>query len=219
MTFDLMCKQILLEMNRRDFLKNIGKGAAAAAGSKVIPKSLVKAAIAAPKLTVLNLQSIIYTMVREIVLGQSAGAGAVYEIKLMKPLLAALKMIKPNSSVIPEIQSLLDDKYDPSLADSDFTEDDWNDAYYNEPKLESILMQLQSEKLITPDLAKKLYDEFEIDLGDFGDEDRQREADLEDRKEIDNSQSRFDKAGGSEDDGYARYYEHYMRKFGTDERA
>lgn len=225
MTFDRLYAQYLLEMNRRDFLKNIGKGAAAVTGSKVMPSSLVKIS-ATP-----NIQNAIYAYWHLVYNAIDDNVKYVQALhKSLGSILSVATAKNPNSPLVHVITSTLN-WINEELDGADREDfDNFIEMLPDDPSFDQMMTALYDENYFTPQLKKRIQDEFNIDIDEdynpsseynrrpftqqeIKDQDAELERLQRDREKayIDNSHSRFDKAGGSEDDGYAKYYEKHFK--------
>ena len=253
--FNLLYEQILDEMNRRDFLKTLGKGAKVVAGSKLMPGGIVGTALKGAmnvaagvppldinKLTrnLLNIQWPLYTSPK---IGdlRTTYAG-ILSFLTQKNL--ANNILRNGNTLKDEINTVLD-KLDPKTIQSwvdnpeghgqdIFSEDDYYinfvEGNADGRAYEGIMKTLFTHNLMSPDNEKYLKNvagEYWFDYVDSPEakiaqekfskkltNDTEKALHQQHQKQTakDIKYSRSDYAGGSEDEGYAKYYENYLKE-------
>jgi len=267
--FNLLYEQILEEMNRRDFLKTLGKGAKVAVGTSIIPKGLIGKAVTglSTSKSPINLINIIskYFLNNPFYYADENYGGYLEDIKdavteadhinqKFNNIITALKTndlpIPP--SLVTAAQSILNGigdltgsiemyKDDPEEYPLEVTLDSCeqiiNDLYQPDGIMGDFNNELVSfgykNNLITSQAQQHLESDSNIYKCDYvkdpASEARKTKAEAEAnemgkkyQKQLDQlnyqniakniDYSRMDKAGSSEDEGYAKYYENYLKE-------
>ena len=250
--FDLLYEQILDEMNRRDFLKTLGKGAKVVAGSKLMPGGIVGTALkgamnVAAGVPPLDINKLTRNLLNiqwdgDEITGLRQTYAGILSFLTQKNL--ANNILRNGNTLKDEINTVLG-KLDPKTIQSwvdnpeghgqdifstkdyyiNFTEGDEDYEAY-----EGIIKTLFTHNLMSPANAKSLEEmtgEYWFDYVDspeakIAQEKHYKKMRDESEKAIhqhhqkqtakDIKYSRSDYAGGSEDEGYAKYYESFLKK-------
>lgn len=265
--FNLLYEQILDEMNRRDFLKTLGKGAKVAAGASILPKGLLGKAVtglSTGKLPI-NLTAIIskYFIDNPFYYADEDYGGYLEDIEDIEAYTINQKYnniitaIKTSGLPIPPhiltITRAIFDHIDGIKGSIEMHEEDpdeyplevtlysckhdLNDLYQPDGIISDFNHELVSfgfkNNLITSQAQQHLESDWNIYKCDYVkdpvSEARKNKADAEAsemskkyQKQLDQlnyqnmakniNYSRSDYAGGSEDEGYAKYYENYLKE-------
>ena len=249
--FDLLYEQILEEMNRRDFLKTLGKGAKVVAGNKLMPggivgtalKGAINVAAGAPPI---DINKAIFRAAEF-----SYNLGDNMQIEKIVPMLRnsfvtvfnGLKQLNLTSKDLQDdyakiIDELDLDKIKQYIKDGEYRDlDDWFVSFTengaDQDYVHSFLDIAFKNNLLSLSNIKKLENDcgiYKIDYATPEEQARQAEEDIkkeeEWQKEYDKYRhqlvqqyiakdidyTRMDKAGSSEDEGYAKYYAESRRK-------
>ena len=250
--FNLLYEQILDEMNRRDFLKTLGKGAKVVAGNKLMPGGIVGTALkgamnvaaGAPPIDINKLTNKLLRIQwdGDEITGLRQTYAGILSFLTQKNL--ANNVLKNGNTLRDEINTVLSE-LDPKTIQSwvDNTEGHGQDIlstedYYinfiesgeDHEAYEGIIKTLFTHNLMSPANAKFLEEmtgEYWFDYVDSPEAKIAREKhykkmrdeakkamhqdhQIQTAKDID--YSRMDRAGSSEDAGYAKYYENYLKE-------
>jgi hypothetical protein len=244
--FDLLYEQILEEMNRRDFLKTLGKGAQVAVGNKLMPGGIVGTALKGVMNVAAGTPPLDINKLTNKLLRINWGDGEITGLRqTYAGILSFLtqKNLANNTlkSEVNNVLGILDPKTIQSWVNNPeghgqdifSTEDYYTNFTENgvdHEAYEGIIKTLFTHNLMSPANAKlladmtgeywfdyvdspeakiaqekhykKMRDETEKNMHQY---DQQRTA-----KDID--YSRMDRAGSSEDQGYAKHYESFLKK-------
>lgn len=237
--YDILVDELLNEMDRRQFIKMMGKGAAATglAPKGVAGKILGAAAGGAAKPNPVALSAAIQAAAENWIKWTTYGGDPkVAMTNVHASALSLLNLFKQYKSVAPkantymiERQAMLTVKMtDPKMIEDrikkgDFdnyaqVEQEWQEsaeaAYFDD----ELFLSMHENGMLTPAFRQKMIKQYHIDPGDYVDEIREKEwaqrkldkQDIAPKKEPNIEYSRMDTAGGSEDVGYAKHFESFF---------
>jgi hypothetical protein len=254
--FNLLYEHILEEMNRRDFLKTLGKGAKVVAANNLIPGGIVGTALKgalsnSPSPFNLKTELLYFhkpelffkkigphhftvnTVVEgdQIIRNLKTNFGRIFAALTSKALPGQAKIVKDHANTINYLNNALYALHggrDVSRLGYDYRNmsnvevaDMFLSHVHGDVISPEMMDSVWDSGLITPEIEAEFKQKYGIDRKNYQPDRFNEELPTRDEvdKEIqklknDRSEigSRFDYAGGSEDQGYAKYYENYLRE-------